>query len=82
MESELAAQSSAEQAERIETGGEDAQGLSLDIVEVRVPVVVTGVLLVIVVLSKHSVINRMSPMQQQVRTVPSSWLALTGWHPE
>lgn len=38
MESELAAQSSAEQAERIETGGEDAQGLSLDIVEVRVPV--------------------------------------------
>jgi len=45
-------------------------------------VVVTGVLLVIVVLSKHSVINRMSPMQQQVRTVPSSWLALTGWHPE
>ena len=82
MESELAAQSSAEQAEPSDTGGEEAQGLRLDIVEVRVPVVVTGVLLVIVVLSKHSVINRMSPMQQQVRTVPSSWLALTGWHPE
>lgn len=38
MESELAAQSSAEQAEPIETGGEEAQGLSLDIVKVRVPV--------------------------------------------
>ena len=38
MESELAAQSSAEQAEPIDTGGEEAQGLSLDIVKVRVPV--------------------------------------------
>jgi len=43
---------------------------------------VTGVLLVIVVLGKHSVIKRIFPMQQQVRTVPSSWLALTGWHAE
>ncbi len=38
MESELAAQSSAEQAEPIKAGGEEEQGLSLDVVEVRVPV--------------------------------------------